>query len=650
MAKTLSTLLTGCGVSLFPALSFGLGLGDIQIESRLNQPLYARIEIVDVSDEEWQQIRARIAPPTLLSETPVHPEILESLTLRAAQDARHGHFIEIKSGEPLTEPLFDLPVEVAGQSLQVVRNYSVLLDPPSSQDAPPSAAVVTTASQGAAAGHAPTLRGSRQPVANDTAGGETAAVRTPAVAGVDHKARVARHEGGGARVARSGAGDTTHVAYATGVANAAKAAEQQQLEGQLTSLQETLTKMQATIAAQDVEIAKLMTQITARSNSQAPARRESTPQVAQAQAAASDSDAADDDATYERPSWFQRWRATIYWVCGVGAGVVLLAISAVLYIRRRNAHALREIARQEAARRNAPREEPRSNPLAWQSTLRAAQTGTWQSPADTASRHVLAASYEMASGSSGSWSTRSDSSSKVDTVASVETPGLPDLEEPPGKSTSPSANADTVVATVAIEELTQDLQADLEALSASYEDEVLQSSSPAVDAWRKQNAMLERDYLSDTEALPFVLDAGNQAKAIETGRNPAPPSKLNVEKTVVDASSDTAVATHRMPAANQPAMAGAGAARTSRNREVAAILEQSLDYEPGRVDIQLKLLEIYHHEALGNRGNFDSLLRKLAADPQQLSPAQQLHVEMLHRTLRDGNHDTDSDFVADVAI
>jgi hypothetical protein len=90
--------------------------------------------------------------------------------------------------------------------------------------------------------------------------------------------------------------------------------------------------------------------------------------------------------------------------------------------------------------------------------------------------------------------------------------------------------------------------------------------------------------------------------------------------------------------------------RTAASKEVAEILEASLNYEPDRVDIKLKLLEIYHHEALGNRENFRSLLNKLAKDSRLLSPAQRQHVETLQRTLNDGKQDVDSSFVAEVAI
>ena len=82
--------------------------------------------------------------------------------------------------------------------------------------------------------------------------------------------------------------------------------------------------------------------------------------------------------------------------------------------------------------------------------------------------------------------------------------------------------------------------------------------------------------------------------------------------------------------------------RSATNQDIVKALESSLDYNPDRVDIQLKLLEIYHHEAMGNRENFHTMLRKLS-DRHNLSPAQRLHLEMLQRTLHDG----DSSFVAE---
>jgi hypothetical protein len=86
------------------------------------------------------------------------------------------------------------------------------------------------------------------------------------------------------------------------------------------------------------------------------------------------------------------------------------------------------------------------------------------------------------------------------------------------------------------------------------------------------------------------------------------------------------------------------------NKEIIKLLEHSLDTEPHRVDLQLKLLEMYHQEALGNLENFHSLLNKVGADRRGLSPAQLLHVEMLQRTLDDSKVESAPDTRAEAAV
>jgi hypothetical protein len=487
--NSLWMLAAGLGASLVPAFSFGLGLGDIQIESRLNERLHARIEIVDVSDEEWRQIRARIASRTLLSEAAAHPEILGALTLRAVETASHGHFIEIESADPVTEPLFDLPVEVAGQSLQVVRNYSVLLDPASAAAAPRSSPAPALVMSG---DNVPT-RPTNTAVPGEMHRSEAGVASRQAVRVVRAQTPVVRHHRHRRHVGRTHSNVPRKVAGITNTANtsaaapvatgAARSAAQEQLEVQLTSLQQTLTQLQATIAAQDAQIARLTAQVAARNESQALRATQS-----QVESAATAAEVADEDASDERPGWFHRWHGVFYWAAGVGVALVILTMGAIAFVRRRNEQAWREVSpkypqKSDTARKEAAPQEPRSNPLAWQTSLRTAQSGMWQAPA------------------------RLDS----DSGTTSETP-------PPQQASAPT-DAETVATTVAVEELTQDLGAEMQALIASYESEIQQSASAGVDAWRTQNAMLERDYLADTEALPFVLDPGNQARAVETGRN-----------------------------------------------------------------------------------------------------------------------------------
>src|SRR5262249_39130355 len=83
--------------------------------------------------------------------------------------------------------------------------------------------------------------------------------------------------------------------------------------------------------------------------------------------------------------------------------------------------------------------------------------------------------------------------------------------------------------------------------------------------------------------------------------------------------------------------------------EVTQILENTLASDPSRVDVKIKLLAIYYHQLPGSRAEFDSLLSKLVADSQMLTPAQRAYLDKLQRTLPN-DEPAVTDFVAKVAI
>ncbi|MBV8804098.1 MAG: hypothetical protein JO042_03605 [Sinobacteraceae bacterium] len=84
-------------------------------------------------------------------------------------------------------------------------------------------------------------------------------------------------------------------------------------------------------------------------------------------------------------------------------------------------------------------------------------------------------------------------------------------------------------------------------------------------------------------------------------------------------------------------------------KNVAQILQDSLANDPHRVDIRIKLLEIYHHEALGNRAEFNSVLNSLVADSRMLTPAQRSHVEKLQRTLGNEGSEATTELITKAA-
>jgi pilus assembly protein FimV len=598
--KRMVTRISIVGLGLLPMISFALGLGDIQIESRLNQALRARIEIVDVTDEEWHQIHARIHQEASLDHDVIHSELLGAITVRAV-DLDHRHFIELRTGESITEPLFDLPVELVGPKSRLIRSYSILLDPPGADEAAPVRLVA--ASPAAAASPEP---------------GHQAASRsestTPGIGPIGTHRDTSLRKGTKQHAARSRRSESNKP-VPTPATTAAVSSVQHGLKSQLEMLQRTLARMQETISAQNEQIVRLTAEMSAQSQSRvarpmppapgASPRESSAPAAAAAGVgdASSQSDDLDDgDSPNESGG-----RAMYFWIAGLAMTIAGFAIAVFVWKRK-----------VQAARTSSP--EP--GPL----KLSEPPASLFQAPVErlpVAEPSPPRASFRP--------------------VAVREPPKAPSPAPAPASAPVPTARMPTPKLTPLTE-----APADTEALPEEYLEEL-----PAAYIAKMPGTSGTDLDLDVTLPLSALGGLANDA-AEPPPLSPKPPGAANAPL------DSPAPGWKSVEAANAPP-ASAGATEQARalvaqdgrslvNKEIAEILEKSLGNDPGRVDIRLKLLEIYHHEARGNRAEFNSLVRNLIADPRALTPAQRQHVEKLQRTLGEESSDSAAEFVAKVAI
>ena len=124
-SRALALLLT------LPSAAFALGLGDIHLISSLNSPLDAEIEITDVAPDEVNTVRAQLAPREVFSQNGIdYPTYLTSVQLRTVDTPDGRHVIKIKSSDAITDPFITLLINVTWSHGQLVREYTMLLDPP----------------------------------------------------------------------------------------------------------------------------------------------------------------------------------------------------------------------------------------------------------------------------------------------------------------------------------------------------------------------------------------------------------------------------------------------------------------------------------------------------------------------------------------
>ena len=133
MAKVRQLLLSLASSSaLYSGLVPALGLGEITLHSALSQPLDAEIELFDVGDLNAEDMRVRLAPAEVFSRSGVD-RLYFFNDLRFTPLLRGGKsVIRVVSTQPVREPYLNFIVEVVRPNGQLYREYTVLLDPPSS--------------------------------------------------------------------------------------------------------------------------------------------------------------------------------------------------------------------------------------------------------------------------------------------------------------------------------------------------------------------------------------------------------------------------------------------------------------------------------------------------------------------------------------
>src|SRR5882762_5648913 len=114
-----------------PSAVFALGLGDIRLLSPLNAPLDAEVELVDVAPDEANTVQAQLASRETFARYGLDwPAYLTGVQMRTVRTPDGRQMLKLKSTEAISEPFITLLVEVSWARGHLVREYTMLLDPP----------------------------------------------------------------------------------------------------------------------------------------------------------------------------------------------------------------------------------------------------------------------------------------------------------------------------------------------------------------------------------------------------------------------------------------------------------------------------------------------------------------------------------------
>lgn len=141
MARVRKLILSiASGSVLYSGMVPAIGLGEITINSGLNQPLEAEIELLEVGDLSESEMRIALAPADVFQRAGVdRTSFLDDLRFTALLRGNKS-VIRVVSRKPVREPYLNFVVEVARPSGRLLREYTLLIDPPESLANRPQAA------------------------------------------------------------------------------------------------------------------------------------------------------------------------------------------------------------------------------------------------------------------------------------------------------------------------------------------------------------------------------------------------------------------------------------------------------------------------------------------------------------------------------
>lgn len=132
--------------------AWSLGLGRLQVQSALGESLRAEIDVTSLTPEEASNLRVRVATPeTYKAQGVDYNAVLPSTQVEMLRRPDGRPYLKLTSDRGVQEPFVDVILELNWSTGRLVREYTMLFDPPVTARASTPAPVPTTVPAMAAA-------------------------------------------------------------------------------------------------------------------------------------------------------------------------------------------------------------------------------------------------------------------------------------------------------------------------------------------------------------------------------------------------------------------------------------------------------------------------------------------------------------------
>lgn len=135
MSKKLAFFLS-LALAGLPTAAGALGLGEIKLNSALNDKFSADIQVVGATSDELDSLDVKLASLNQFNQAGLdHPDVLGQLQFLVVRNPDGTAYIHITSSQGVREPFLDFLIDANWNNGELIREYTVLLNPPNLQTA-----------------------------------------------------------------------------------------------------------------------------------------------------------------------------------------------------------------------------------------------------------------------------------------------------------------------------------------------------------------------------------------------------------------------------------------------------------------------------------------------------------------------------------
>lgn len=130
MGKRLASVLAFLAMWI-PVAGYALGLGNISMKSALNQPLDAEVALLDVRKGDLENLKAKLGSQKDFDRVSAERNFfLTKLNFNIETRPDGSAYIKVSSTQAVVEPFLDFVIEVRWPRGRILREFTVLVDPP----------------------------------------------------------------------------------------------------------------------------------------------------------------------------------------------------------------------------------------------------------------------------------------------------------------------------------------------------------------------------------------------------------------------------------------------------------------------------------------------------------------------------------------